>query len=73
MQDSPNPDFLLKCCGITGLMGFSNFLEFPQIDMCVIFDHIHTHERFEIVSKWWLENKTENSVLTLDHINALYI
>lgn len=73
MDDSPNPEFLLKCLGIMGLMGYANFLDFPRIDACVIFDHIHTRERFELISKWWLKNKTEDSVLTLDHINALYI
>ena len=73
MDDTPNPHFLLKCVGIMGLMGFSDFLEFPRIDACVIFDHIHTRERYELVSKWWIEHKTEDSVLTLNHINALYV
>lgn len=73
MQDSPNPDFLLKCASIMALMGYRDFIEFPRIDACVIFDHIHTRERYELVSKWWLQNKTADSVLTLDHINALYI
>jgi len=72
-QDSPDPQFLLKCCGIMGLMGYSDFLEFPLIDACVIFDNVHTRERYEEVSKWWLKYKTSDSVLTLDHINALYI
>ena len=73
MQDSPDPGFLLKCSSIMALMGYHDFLEFPHIDACVIFDHIHTLERFELVSKWWLENKTPDCILTLDHINALYI
>lgn len=73
MEDSPNCDFLLKCIGIMGLMGFKDFLDFPRIDACVIFDNIHTRERYELVSKWWLKNKTPDSVLTLDHINALYV
>lgn len=72
-EDSPNCDFLLKCIGIMGLMGFKDFLDFPRIDASVIFDNVHTRERYELVSKWWLKNKTPDSVLTLDHINALYV
>jgi len=73
VNESPNPDFLLKCSSIMALMGFADFLEFPRIDACVIFDHVHTRERCELVSNWWLKNKTPDCVLTLDHINALYI
>jgi len=71
--DSPNPEFRQKCIGIMGLMGFKDFLDFPRIDACVIFDNVHTRERYELVSNWWLKNKGDNSVLTLDHINALYV
>jgi len=56
-----------------GLMGYSDFLEFPLIDACVVFDNVHTRERYELVSNWWLKHKTEDCVLTLAHINALYI
>jgi hypothetical protein len=72
-EDSPNQDFLLKCAGIIGLMGYSDFLTFPLPDACVIFDNVHTRERYDEVSQWWLKHKTTDSVLTLDHINALYI
>lgn len=54
-------------------MGYSDFLEFPLIDACVVFDNVHTRERYELVSNWWLKHKTEDCVLTLAHINALYI
>jgi len=72
-EDSPNPDFLFKCSGIMALMGYHDFLEFPRVDACVIFDNVHTLERYEQVAKWWLENKTSDSILTLEHINALYL
>jgi len=70
---SPGESFLLKCAGIIGLLGFPVVTDFPRIDGCVIFDAVHTRERYEAVSKWWLANKTDESVLTLEHINALYI
>lgn len=73
MDDSPNPDFLLKCSGIMGLMGYADFLEFPRVDACIIFDSVHTRERHDLVLNWWLENKTPDCVLTPDHINALYV
>lgn len=72
-ENSPPESFLLKCAGIIGLFGFTNVTDFPKVDGCVVFDAIHTRERYELVSKWWLANKTSDSVLTIDHINALYI
>jgi hypothetical protein len=72
-EDSPNQDFLLKCVGIMGLMGYRDFIDFPRVDACVVFDNVHTRERHDLVLKWWLENKTSDCILTPGHINALYI
>lgn len=72
-SDAPNEDFLLKCQGFIGALGYENFLDFPLVDGCVIFDNVHTRARHDLVANWWLTYKTSDSVLNLNIINALYI
>ena len=71
-EDSPNPDFLLKCGGIMSLFGYPDFIEFPRSDACIIFDNVHGISRFNEVSKWWLENK-KDSILSIEQIKSLYV
>jgi hypothetical protein len=71
-DDTPNEHFLLKCAGVLGLLGYKTITECPLPDACVIFDHIHTKKRGELVLDWWKKHKSDKSILTCENVEALY-
>lgn len=73
-EDTPPISLLLGARSIMGLLGYfgDDYLKFPLVDACVVFDHIRTRERYQQVLTWWKVNHTSKSVLTEEYIDALY-